>query len=346
MNKALILNFLLIIIVGGCTKSYQSTNSCTTLSGIGVAFPFPFQDVVFENYGNETGNRIIGNDGHCGIGIHALRDKVIDFTSSRALLTEEELSEFASEILNIPICLGSVVMTFNLPGLSELNLTGPLIAAIYMEKIHYWDDEAIKAINPEIDLPHTKITIICCADKSGISYVFSDYLCKVSPEWAKETEAGKLLHRHFCIVVSGCLDVPCLIREIDGSIGYISAEYADLLDLPTAAIQNTQGKYIKASKESVWAAADTQYPDDMRIMITNSIHEDAYPLSCFSWILVYKNQLCANKNSEKQEVISSFLNYLISPEVQRIAGNFGYVPLPEEAVEKAKKLINTMNHEL
>ena len=343
MKKIFLISFLLLLVFGGCKKHNKSIQPSVTLSAAGANFPSPLYKVIFKNYSNLTGNEIISSAHSSGAGIRALKDKVIDFTGVEVVLSKEKLSEFDAEVLTIPSCLGAVVMTYNLPGISNLNLTGAILADIYLKNINYWDDIAIQSINPGVNLPHKLIITVHRSNGSGTSFVFSDYLCQVSPKWEKEMGKEKSLNWKSGIAVASCSKVAGVVANTEGAIGYTSWEHAALLNLPTASIRNAQGDFISVSRESILAAADRDYPDDMYMMITNSPNENAYPISCFSWLLVYKNQAYANRDKQKFETLSSFLRYIIDPETQKAAAKLHYAPLPENVIVKANELINSMD---
>jgi len=342
MMKFVFISILLLLTFAGCQKHEKSTNSDITLSGMIATFPRPLYNILFSNYSKSTGRNVIANAYNSEASIRALQDKTVDFAGTDALPSDEEYSQFDSEILTIPACLGAIAITYNIPGISNLNLSGPVLADIYLQNIKYWDDPAIQSINSEINLPHKAITTIHRADGSGASYVFSDYLCKVSSKWKEEMGKGKSLNWKNGVAVRGCLMVAGSVAEIEGSIGYTSWEHTVLLNISIANICNSKGNYIQISKESILAAADRDYPDDLRVMITNSSNEKAYPISCFSWILVYKNQAYANRKVPKYEATKSLLNYIIDPENQKMAAKMQYVPLPQNVIDKAQKLVDSM----
>lgn len=329
-------------IIGSCTENPSREKKDTTLIGMGASFPYPFYNIIFTNFIKESGIKVISNEYSSGSAIRALQDKTIDFAGIDAYITDKELSELPYEALLVPTCVGGVVITYNIPGVKNLKLTGELISDIYLQNITYWDDNAIKNINPGVELPHLPITTIYRSDGSGTSYVFSDFLSKVSPEWDLKMGKGKSLNWRSGIAVKGNIMVASTVASIKGALGYTSLEHASFLDLPSAAIQNSSGIFIKANKHSILAAADIDFPDDMRIMITNSNNKDAYPLSCFSWILVYKNQAYNNRSIKRFENLKSLLEYILSPDSQKVAGKITYAALPEDALKKAKKIADSM----
>lgn len=342
MKKPLSLILFILFILQGCTNNVPEDK---TLSGMGASFPYPFYNTLFSQYKNASGNLIINNGYSSGWGIRALLDQSVDFAGCDAILLQEELAQFDSEVLSIPVCLGAIVLAYNVSEIPQLKLNSSLISDIFLQKITNWNDPEIKKINPELNLPDLPILIIRRSDGSGTNYVFSDYLCKTNPEWEEKMGRGRSLSWHSGIAVSGNILAATTIERTRGSIGYVGQEQATVLNLPYASIQNRAGKYILPTQESILAATSIDYPDDMRVMITDSPNENAYPLSCYSWFYVYKNQAYENRSLEKYNTLKDFLYYSISPEQQKIAGSMSYVPLPEEVVEKAKKQIESLKWE-
>jgi len=304
---------------------------------MGSSFPVPFYNALFAQYQKVSGNTIIDNGSDSESGIRSLRDQTINFLETKVILSEQDKAGFKSEILSIPICLSAIVLAYNIPGVYDLKLNSSLITDIYLQNITYWNDPAIKAVNPDIDLPSLKITVIHRSDESGSSSIFSDYLCKTDAQWKEKMGRGKSLNWHSSIGINGSISASATIRQREGSIGYIVTEYASMFDLPTASIRNASGNYVKAGRESIRIAAETGYPE-----ITNSLAEEAYPLSCFSWFLVYKNQAETHRSEKKYKILKDFLLFAVSPEQQKLSETMSYIPLPDAVLEKAKKQIELM----
>jgi phosphate transport system substrate-binding protein len=331
----------------GCENNRHSQTYKVDLFGVGNTFQQPFCDIVLSNYYLETRNRVFCNEVGNGDGSRAFQDKLVDFIFTNLFLNDDELIEYESEVLHIPIALGAVVMAFNIPDVTKLNLNSDIITGIYSGIINYWDDASIRAINADVKLPHLLITPVFRSDESETTYLFSNYLQDTCPEWKKKFGKGKSIRSSLGIAVKGNPAVANTIKNEEGSIGYVDMEHASSLDLPMAAIKNASGNYIEANSESLLYAAETELPDDMRTILTNPKQEDAYPIPCLSWILVYKNQAYNNRSIEKYESLKAFLNYLISPKAQIIADRLtAYSPLPVTVIEKAQQLVNLMNYEL
>ncbi len=343
--KKIIIFAVVALIAIGCKQKGNETNKGsvqTEISGAGATFPLPYYNVVFKNYTEETGNKVTYGGIGSGGGIRGLADKTVDFGASDAFLSDKELAEMPGEILHIPTCMGAVVLAYNLPGIDSLKLNGKLVADIFLGKIKKWNDPEIKKLNPNISLPNKSVTSVYRSDGSGTTFVFSDYLSKVDPEWAEKMGTGKSLNWTSGISAKGNPGVAGIIQQTQGAIGYIGSEYALSLGIPSAIMQNKAGNFVKASTESISAAANMELPKDMRTMITDSQEPSAYPISCFTWIIVYKEQSYANRKAEQAQGIVNLLNYMMSPKAQDIAPQVHYSPLPEAAVNNAKELIKSM----
>lgn len=342
MKRSLSLLLLSLLLFHGCTDALIFLKDEKTLTGMGATFSVPFYNTLFTQYNQNSGNTIINNASDSEFGIRCLQDRTVDFIGIRFPLSNYDLLEFPADILTIPVCMGAIVLAYHVPEISNLRLTPSLISDIFLGNVNSWDDPAIRALNPGIELPPTKITIIHRSDESGANYVFSDYLCKTSPEWEEKMGKGKALNWRRGIGANGSIETAATIKQMKGSIGYIGSEYASMFELPAAEIQNAAGNFVKADRTTIQSAAETDHTGDMRITITNSSHENAYPLSSFSWFLVYKNQAQAQRSEKKYEILKDFLLFTLNPEQQKLAGTMSYVPLPETIREEAKKQIEKM----
>lgn len=339
---------LLSVLVLSCSNSSSNSgesSTVTSISGAGATFPYPYYNIVFRDYMRQHGN-ITVNYGAIGSGggIRSLRDRSVDFGASDAFLNEKEIASMNGEIIHIATCLGGVVMAYTLRGVDSLRLTGPLIADIYLGKIKKWNDPRLVAENPAIKLPDLDITPVYRSDGSGTTYNFSDYLCVVSPEWKEIMGKGKALKWEAGIAAKGNPGVAGIVQQTEGAIGYIGSEYALTLKLPTAKLKNRAGRYVDATLESISAAANVELPDDMRATITDSGDPNAYPMSLFTWILVYRDQKYDNRTVEDASQLVDLLQYVISPKGQKVAAQINYAPLPPQAQEKNRQLISKINY--
>lgn len=346
MRQLLLLLVFPILLISCNSGSSNSSggSSRSNISGAGATFPYPFYNIVFKDFmrandGYTVNYGAIGSGG----GIRSLRDHSVDFGASDAFLNEKEIESMNEEVIHIATCMGGVVMAYTLEGVDSLKITGPLISDIYLGKIEKWNDPRIKAENPGVNLPDLDITPVYRSDGSGTTFNFSEYLSVVSSEWEREMGKGKSLKWPAGIAAKGNPGVAGIVQQTEGAIGYVGSEYALTLRLPTAKLKNRAGNYVDATLETISAAANVELPDDMRATITDSDDPNAYPISLFTWILVYKNQDYDNRTLEEAEDLIKLLEYLNSTEGQKVAAQINYAPLSEQAREKNRILINQIN---
>ena len=320
-------------------------SSRSSISGAGATFPYPYYNIIFRDFMQANPNYTV-NYGAIGSGggIRSLRDHSVDFGASDAFLNQKEIESMNAEVIHIATCMGGIVMAYTLEGIDSLKLTGELISDIYLGKIEKWNDRKIVAINPGVNLPDLKITPVYRSDGSGTTFNFSEYLSIVSKEWNDTMGVGKSLKWPAGIAAKGNPGVAGIVQQTNGSFGYIGSEYALTLRLPTAKLKNRAGNYVDATLETISAAANVELPNDMRATITDSNDPNAYPLSLFTWILVYKDQKYDNRTIEEGEDLIKLLQYVISPEGQKVAAQINYAPLSEQAIEKNRNLINEINY--
>lgn len=319
-------------------------NKNAALSGAGATFPAPYYNIVFKNYATETGTPVTYGAVGSGGGIRSLKDKTADFGATDVFLSDDELAEMKADIVHVPTALGAVVLSYNLEGVTSLNLNASVLSDIYRGVITKWDDERIKAINPGVNFPNQAITPIYRSDGSGTTYVFSDYMSKVDSLWLKDIGRGKALNFPAGIAAKGNPGVAGIVAETKGSLGYIGSEYASALSLPAAKMQNSSGNYVEANEASISASANVDMPDDTRLMITNSTNESAYPISTFTWIIVYKEQFYNDRAVEQASNLVNLLNYMTDPVGQDIAAKTHYAPLSGVALEKTKAAIKSITY--
>lgn len=346
MKKTLIIALLAALAVS-CkqqAKNAENEATLTDLSGAGATFPLPYYNVIFKEYTAQTGAKVTYGGIGSGGGIRSLRDKTVDFGATDAFLSDEELKTMPGEIVHIPSCIGAVALAYNLPEAPELKLNGALISDIFQGNIKRWNDERIRALNPGVALPDRAITTVYRSDGSGTTYVFSDYLSKVSPDWAEKMGTGKALKWNAGIAAKGNPGVAGSIQQTAGAIGYIGSEYAFALNIPTATLQNKAGRFVTANTASISAAANVELPSDLRVMITDSPDESAYPISCLTWIIVYKEQDYNKRTEVQARSVVSLLDYILSPEAQATAEKVHYSPLPQAALDQARRLTGMITY--
>lgn len=310
-----------------------------TLTAAGATFPMPYYNMVFKAYTAETGILLTYGGIGSGGGIRSLTDKVVDFGASDAFLSDEKLAAMPAEVVHIPTVLGAVVIAYNLPGVDNLKLSNTLLEKIFLGEITKWNDKAIKSNNEGVALPAMDITFIHRSDGSGTTYIFSDYMSKISSLWADKVGKGKSLQWPAGMGAKGNPGVAGTIKQTEGAIGYVGSEYAFALKIQTAKVQNSSGNYIEPSIESISAAAQGEIPADTRITLTNSDDPNSYPISGFTWIILYKDQNYNGRSKEQALGTVTFLHWLVSDAAQSQAEKVHYAPLPAAAVEKAKTIL-------
>lgn len=342
MKKIVLLLLALTLI--SCNSRNGGDRRSNSLSGAGATFPLPFYDVSFKTFTDSTGIQVTYGGIGSGGGIRSLRDQIVDFGATDAFLSEKDLAKMPAPVVHIPTCMGAIVMGYNLPEVKDLRLTGEIIADIYMGKITKWNDKQIQGINPGKPLPDMSIYPVYRSDGSGTTYVFTDYLSKVSAEFETVVGRGKSLKWPAGIAAKGNPAIAGLISQTKGTIGYIGSEYAFAVKIPYASLRNSCGNFIMPTTQSISAAAAGQIPDDTRTMITDSSNPGAYPISCFTWILIYKEQKYNNRSIAQAKATVELMNWMISPESQRLTTEVNYSPLPEPTLQKAEKILRSVTY--
>jgi phosphate transport system substrate-binding protein len=264
----------------------------------------------------------------------------VDFGASDGPMTDDQLKEAKAKILHFPTVLGAVVPAYNVPGVTgEVKFTPEALAGIFLGKISKWNDKAITSVNPGVNFPDKDIVVVHRAEGSGTTYIFTDYLAKVSSEW-KSTIGGEgrgaAIKWPLGMAGKGNEGVAGLIRGLPGAIGYVELIYAVQNNISYGSVTNSAGNFIKASLESVTAAAASspKMPADFRVSITNAPGKDAYPISSFTWLLIPQQ----SKDAAKGKILADFLNWMVT-DGQKMTGALSYAPLPEGVVEKEKEAI-------
>ena len=337
-------NSILLMIAGLILVSCGETESKKAITGAGATFPLPYYNLLFKSYQDSTNVVVTYGGIGSGGGIRSLKDQIVDFAGSDAFLTEKEMADMPAEVIHIPTCMGAVVLAYNLPGISNLNLNGEIIADIFLGKITKWNDTRIASMNSDIQLPDLKISPIYRSDGSGTTYVFSDYLSKVSPIWAEQLGTAKALKWPVGMAAKGNPGVAGAIKQTEGSLGYVGSEYGFSLNIPTANLENSSGNIVTPTTLSISAAAKGDLPKDTRTMITNSSAPDAYPISCFTWLLAYKDQSYSGKTLEQAQLNVEMLRWILTENAQAMTEMVHYAPLPQAAIANALELIDSVTY--
>ena len=348
MKNLLILLTILSLTIScntGGKKTTSDNNRKGSITAAGATFPMPFYNLAFKKYTEDTGILLTYGGIGSGGGIRSLSDKVVDFGATDAFLSDKEKSEMPAEVVHIPTCIGAVVIAYNLPGIETLKITPELLENIFLGTITKWNDPKILSVNPGLKLPDMNISVVYRSDGSGTTYIFSDYMSKVSTLWNEKLGTGKSLNWPVGIGAKGNPGVAGTISQSAGSIGYIGSEYAFAQKIQYALLQNSSGNFINPETKTVTSAAKGPIPEDTRIMVTNSSDPEAYPISGFTWIILYKEQSYDRRSLAQAEAIVKFLDWLVSPDAQAIAESVNYASLPAGVSSVAKSILRTITYE-
>jgi len=314
----------------------------TTLNGAGATFPYPIYSKWFSEYHKihsdvQINYQSIGSGG----GIRQVTEGTVDFGASDMPMTDEQLkqadSQLHTKVLNIPTVLGAVVPVYNIPGVSsELKFTPDVLAGIYLGRITNWNDKAISAANPGVSFPNQEIVVVHRSDGSGTTFIWTDYLSKISPEWKSEVGSGTSVKWPKGMGGKGNEGVAGSVRLLPGSIGYVELIYAVQNKILYGSVRNAAGTFLKASLEGVTAAAASapKMPSDFRVSITNAPGKDAYPISSFTWMLIPSQ----SKDPAKGKILADFLSWMVS-DGQSMTSALEYAPLPANVAAKVKEAI-------
>jgi phosphate transport system substrate-binding protein len=314
----------------------------TTLNGAGATFPYPIYSKWFSEYHKmhpdvQINYQSIGSGG----GIRQVLAGTVDFGASDGPMSDEQLAQAKVQILHVPTVLGAVVPAYNVQGISgELRFSPQTIADICLGKITNWNDKAIAADNPGVKLGDKTIILVHRSDGSGTNYIFTDYLSKVSNEWKDRVGKGTSVKWPVGLGAKGNEGVAGMIRQMDGSFGYVELIYAVQNKIPYAAVKNSSGTWLKGNLESVTAAAASvkNMPADFRVSITNAPGKDAYPIASFTWLLIPTQ----SKDQVRGKIIIDFLHWMLS-DGEKMAPQLDYAPLPESVATKVAEAIKQIH---
>jgi len=338
-----------ILWTAGCSPSDNSASNATgggttgktasaaTLKGAGSTFINPIMSQWAQDYKNSGGAAINYQSIGSGGGIKALVDKTVDFAGSDAPMNADEIKNAGAPVLHLPAVIGTVCIAYNVQGVQTgLKLSGPVIADIFLTKIKKWNDPKIASLNPGVTLPDADITVAHRSDGSGTTYLFTDYLSKVSPDWKSTVGVGKSVKwPDTTLGAKGNEGVAGLMKSHPNSIGYVELTYATQNNVTFAAIQNAKGKFITPSPDSgSAAAASITIPDNLQASLTNTDGENAYPITGFTYIIVYDA-------STQGEELKKFLTWVLN-DGQKGTTPKGYAPIPDSVKTKEEALINTI----
>ncbi len=328
-----------------CALTVLPASGQTQLNAAGATFPYPMYSKWFSEYHKvhsdvQINYQSIGSGG----GIRQVIAGTVDFGASDGPMTDDQLKDAKFKILHVPTVLGAVVPAYNIPGVpGEVKFTPQALAGIFLGNIKKWNDKAITSANPDINFPDRDIVVVHRSDGSGTTYIFTDFLAKVSPEW-KSTIGGEgkgvSISWPVGIGQKGNEGVSGQVKQTQGAIGYIELIYAVQNNIPYGSIKNSAGSFIKASLEGVTAAAGSvkNMPADFRVSITNAPGKDAYPISSFTWLLIP----VPSKDPAKGKIIVDFLNWMVT-DGQKMTTALSYAPLPDNVAQKVKEEIKLVH---
>ena len=341
-----VISMVIALAVTSCggAANKDGAREAQELSGAGATFPLPFYNVVFEQFAEVNGDAVAYGGIGSGGGVRNLRDKIVDFAGSDAFLTEKEMADMPA-VIHVPTCMGAVVLAYNLEGVDNLNLSGELIANIFAGNITMWNDARIAALNPDAKLPAEAIIPAFRSDGSGTTFVFTDYLSKVSPMWKEKFGAGKSVNFPSGQAAKGNPGVAGVVKQTKNAIGYVGSEYAFAQKIPYARIMNQRGEIVEPTAASISAAASGEIPADTRCSITNSDAAGAYPISTFTWMIIYKEQNYSDRSKEQAVATLDLLQYILSDEAQKITSEVHYAPLPAKAKELSFANLKTVTYD-
>jgi phosphate transport system substrate-binding protein len=330
------------LLLAGLLLALPLMGENTQLNGAGATFPYPMYSKWFSEYNKlhpdvQINYQSIGSGG----GIRQVLNGTVDFGASDGPMTDEQLKEAKFKILHIPTVLGAVVPAYNVPGISgEVKFTPEALAGIFLGKVQNWNDPAIAKANPGVNFPNQSIIVVHRSDGSGTSYIFTDYLSKISSDW--ESTVGKGASPKWPVGLGGKGNegVAGQIRQLPGSIGYIELIYAVENKIPYGSVKNAAGNFVKASLDGVTEAAASvkTMPADFRVSITNPPGKTAYPISSFTWLLIPE----ASKDAKKGKILADFLGWMVT-DGQKMTNQLSYAPLPPTVVEKVKAAIKQVH---
>jgi phosphate transport system substrate-binding protein len=315
---------------GADSSAAGSSAAAGTLTGAGATFPNPIYTRWFDTYASKTGTRINYQSIGSGGGIRQFTEGTVDFGATDSPMNDSMIAGVKGNVLHVPTVMGAVVVTYNLTGSGDtrLRFDGPTLADIYQGLIKKWNDRRIVALNPGVQLPDRDLIVVHRSDGSGTSFIWTDFLSRVSPSWKSKVGAAASVNWPTGLGGKGNEGVTQQVKQVDGAIGYVELIYAISNNLPYAAIRNSSGNFVEPSLESTSAAAaglNLGADTDFRVSIVNPSGAQAYPIASFTWLLIKRD----NPDAAKARTIRDFLEWMITDEAQQMASGLHYAPLPQ-----------------
>ena len=338
MKKSFLLGLALLTATG--TASAQSS-----LTGAGASFPYPLYSKMFAEYKTAQGVSVNYQSVGSGAGQKQITERTVDFAGSDNPMSDDAMKAAPAKLLHVPTAIGAVVPAYNLPGVTAaLKFDGATLANIYLGKIKTWNDAAIAKLNPGVTIPPLPITVARRSDGSGTTYVFSDYLSKVSSEWKTKVGVGNSLSWPVGTGAKGNDGVAGVVKSTPGAIGYVELVYAKQNKLTFGSVKNRAGKFVVADNgPAALAANGVVIPADTRVSLTNSANADAYPIASFTYVIFYQDQKYGTRTEAQGEALQKMLTWMVTSG-QQYNEPLDYAKLPTAVANKAKSIINTMTY--
>ncbi|MBV8675370.1 MAG: phosphate ABC transporter substrate-binding protein PstS [Acidobacteriaceae bacterium] len=327
-----------MLLAAALTLCAASQGLAQKLNGAGATFPYPIYSKWFSEYsaqhsGVQINYQSIGSGG----GIRQVTAGTVDFAASDVPMTDEQLAQSKVKLVHVPTVIGAVVPIYNLPGVStELKFSPDVLADIYLGKITSWNDGRIAKDNPGVKLPDSKINVVHRSEGSGTTFIFTDYLSKVSSEWKEKVGRNSAVAWPIGIGAKGNESVAGMVRQLPGTIGYVELIYALQNKIQFGYIKNASGNWVKGSIDGVTEAAASvkNMPADYRVSITNAPGKDAYPISSFTWLLIPNPAI----NAANGKIIKDFLNWMLDHGESEVSALY-YAPLPKSVSDKVRATV-------
>ncbi len=336
---------LAVVAIAASFVTLSASAQDNTLLGAGSTFVYPLFSKIFADYGKDHDVKVNYQSIGSGGGILQLTNKTVDFGGSDAPLNADQSKKIGVPVLHIPMASGAVVIIYNIPGVNTaLNLTGKDLADIYLGKITKWNSAEIAATNKGVNLPDLPIVVIHRSEGSGTSFIFTDFLTKVNPDWASKVGKASAVNWPAGLGGKGSEGVSGLVKQTPGAIGYVELIYALQNKMVFGNIQNKSGKFITPSLETTTLASNVELPADAVVSLTNTDNPKGYPIASFTWALIYKDQKYGDRSAARAKMLLDLMWYNIH-QGQKNCQPLNYAPLSKSAVKVAEKILKSATYD-
>ena len=317
--------------------------SSINFNGTGASFPFKFYDAIFSDYQDKKNITVTYTPNNSRHGFMALKSQSVDFSGVDLFVNDSLIKTLPEpkQLLHIPTCLGGIGIAFNIDGLNALNLSSKVLSKIILQEITNWSDPAIQGLNPDVSLPDLEIVVITRQGGSGSTFILTQYLSDMHDAWGAQIGTNSSLDLLNTLQAKTTTHMGKLISQIPGSIGYLAYNYGADFSLKFAAIENKSGNFITPNTASVSESANTEIPADARVFCTGTMSKNGYPLSSFSWLILYQEQSYNNRTKKEAKALKKFLKYIVK-NGNNYADSLGYAPVPDAAKNVSLSILNTM----